>query len=75
MDEKTNNLVKLLELYPDKWQDYDYLLQNPNIKWEIVQVIPDKEQFASIQIQFFILFSNKLFTLIFSLTISFLFFL
>jgi hypothetical protein len=37
-----NDLIKLLELYPDKPWNYYHLSYNPNITWEIVQKFPDK---------------------------------
>ena len=37
-----NDLVKLLDLQKDKPWDYEYLSENPNITWEIVQQNPDK---------------------------------
>ena len=37
-----NQLLKLLQLFPDKPWDYDYLSENPNITWEIIQKNPDK---------------------------------
>jgi 4-amino-4-deoxy-L-arabinose transferase-like glycosyltransferase len=39
---KNNDLLKLIELYPDKPWNYYYFSQNPNITWEIVRDNPDK---------------------------------
>ena len=37
-----NDLIKLLDLYPDKPWDWDGLSSNPNITWEFVQANPNK---------------------------------
>jgi hypothetical protein len=39
---ENNDLLKLLELYPDKLWNYTCLSQNPNITWEMVRDNPDK---------------------------------
>ena len=43
MQPYTNHLWELIELYPDKNWDWNYISRNPNITWEIIQDNPDKD--------------------------------